>query len=132
MHNILEDLNHWVVGWTDWNLALDRQGGPNWAGNFVDAPIIVDPEIGEFFKQPMYYALAHISRFLPPGSLRISLEDQKHPVDSVAFRRPDGAISIVLLNRNREETYSIAIKTAKGNLNLDIAPKSFTSVVFNL
>ena len=53
-------------------------------------------------------------------------------MDSVAFRRPDGAISIVLLNRNREETYSIAIKTAKGNLNMDIAPKSFTSVVFNL
>lgn len=21
--NILTDLNHWVVGWTDWNLALD-------------------------------------------------------------------------------------------------------------
>ena len=25
MHNIIEDLNHWVVGWTDWNLALDMQ-----------------------------------------------------------------------------------------------------------
>ena len=25
LHNILEDLNHWVVGWTDWNLALDMQ-----------------------------------------------------------------------------------------------------------
>ena len=23
LYNILEDLNHWVVGWTDWNLALD-------------------------------------------------------------------------------------------------------------
>ena len=25
LYNILEDLNHWVVGWTDWNLALDMQ-----------------------------------------------------------------------------------------------------------
>ena len=25
IHNIIEDLNHWVVGWTDWNLALDLQ-----------------------------------------------------------------------------------------------------------
>ncbi len=27
IHNIIEDLNHWVVGWTDWNLALDMQVG---------------------------------------------------------------------------------------------------------
>ena len=27
IHNIIEDLNHWVVGWTDWNLALDLQVG---------------------------------------------------------------------------------------------------------
>lgn len=25
LHNIIEDLNHWVVGWTDWNLALDLE-----------------------------------------------------------------------------------------------------------
>ena len=25
LHNIIEDLNHWVVGWTDWNLALDME-----------------------------------------------------------------------------------------------------------
>ena len=98
IRNIIEDLNHWVVGnpcfmpifynnlyesmilhvplllksnkrimmilgWTDWNIALDMQGGPNWAGNFVDAPIIVNEAEGEFYKQPMYYALGHISRY---------------------------------------------------------------------
>ncbi len=25
LHNILQDFNHWAVGWTDWNLALDLQ-----------------------------------------------------------------------------------------------------------
>ena len=25
-------------------------GGPNWANNFVDAPIIVNPETDEFYK----------------------------------------------------------------------------------
>ena len=52
-----------ILGWTDWNIALDMQGGPNWAGNFVDAPIIVNEAEGEFYKQPMYYALGHISRY---------------------------------------------------------------------
>ena len=39
------------------------QGGPNWADNLVDSPVIVNEEAGEFYKQPMYYALGHISRF---------------------------------------------------------------------
>ncbi len=25
LHNILGDLNHWVTGWTDWNIALDME-----------------------------------------------------------------------------------------------------------
>jgi glucosylceramidase len=29
LHNIIEDLNHWVVGWTDWNLALDMEVSRN-------------------------------------------------------------------------------------------------------
>ena len=28
-HDIIGDLNHHVVGWTDWNLVLDERGGPN-------------------------------------------------------------------------------------------------------
>lgn len=40
--DIISDLNHWVTGWIDWNMALNMSGGPNWAGNEVDSPIIVD------------------------------------------------------------------------------------------
>ncbi|CAN7939571.1 unnamed protein product, partial [Ixodes hexagonus] len=60
-HDILEDLLHWTTGWVDWNLALDLMGGPNWVKNFVDSPIIVNATGREFYKQPMYYALAHFS-----------------------------------------------------------------------
>lgn len=37
-----QDINHWSTGWVDWNMALDMNGGPNWANNFVDSPIIVN------------------------------------------------------------------------------------------
>ena len=43
---------------------MQIQGGPNWAGNEVDAPVIVDAVNNEFYKQPMYYALAHVSRYM--------------------------------------------------------------------
>ena len=103
LHNIIENLNHWAVGWTDWNLALDMQGGPNWALNYVDAPIIVDPENGKFYKQPMYYALGHISRFLVPGSIRIGLQKNTNSLEAVAVEIPYGPdykiLATVILNR---------------------------------
>jgi len=40
--DIITDLNHWVTGWVDWNIALNMTGGPNWAHNEVDSPIIID------------------------------------------------------------------------------------------
>lgn len=48
-----------MSGWVDWNLALDQGGGPNWAKNFVDSPIIVNADDDEFYKQPMFYHIGH-------------------------------------------------------------------------
>ena len=99
LNNIIEDLNHWVVGWTDWNLVLDMYGGPNWVGNFVDAPIISNPEEGKFYKQPKYFALAHITRFVPPGSVRIDLTHKLNAFQGLAVQRPDSSIAVVLMNK---------------------------------
>jgi glucosylceramidase len=40
-------------------MALNEHGGPNWANNFVDAPIITNSTSDEFYKQPMFYILGH-------------------------------------------------------------------------
>ena len=55
----MQNLNHFVAGWTDWNLALDLEGGPNWVKNYVDSPVIVDASEGVFYKQPMFYHMGH-------------------------------------------------------------------------
>lgn len=34
-------------------------GGPNWVDNNVDSPILVNPSRDEFYKQPMFYHMAH-------------------------------------------------------------------------
>ncbi len=84
----------------DWNLALDEKGGPNWAGNFVDSPIIINKTANEFYKQPMYYALGHFSKYIPENSVRISINlvgDSK--LVGTAFLRPDGMRTVVILNR---------------------------------
>ncbi|NWU49941.1 GLCM Glucosylceramidase, partial [Dromas ardeola] len=96
-------LNHFVAGWTDWNLALDLEGGPNWVKNFVDSPVIVDSSKDVFYKQPMFYHLGHFSKFIPEGSRRVGLHSSHQclicQLEHVAVLRPDRALVLVVLNR---------------------------------
>ena len=51
--DIIENLNHWSVGWLDWNLWLNEDGGPNWAENHVDSPVLISEKRQEVLVQPM-------------------------------------------------------------------------------
>jgi len=88
-------------------MALNEYGGPNWAKNYVDSPIIVMPYLDEFYKQPMFYAISHFSKFVPRGSYRIFSEilQQSHSgerinrdIKAIAFLTPKGQIVIVIIN----------------------------------
>ncbi|XP_006030991.1 glucosylceramidase-like [Alligator sinensis] len=106
-HSILTNLNNYVTGWTDWNLALDLEGGPNWSKNYVDSPIIVDSSKDLFYKQPMFYHMGHFSKFLPEGSQRVGLAAEQKcyqcELEYSAFLRPDGAAVVVVLNRTPKD-----------------------------
>ena len=81
-------------------MALDPQGGPNWVNNFVDSPIIVNATSNEYYKQPMYYALGHFSRFIPPGSRPLTIKQTpKDLLDVIILATPDNATVAVVLNR---------------------------------
>lgn len=115
-----QDLQHWTTGWVDWNLALDPQGGPNWVSDWIDSPIIVNASASEYYKQPMFYVLAHFSKLLPPDSVKIE-SVQSSVVDnleSVSFQRPDGAVVLIVLNRN-DQPVSLTIEDPKYGHKMD-------------
>lgn len=70
-HDILNDLNHWAVGWTDWNLLLDMSGGPNHLGNKCDAPVLADAANDDIVLQPFYFHIGHFSKYIRPGAIRV-------------------------------------------------------------
>lgn len=130
-HDILVDVNHWVTGWVDWNLALDMQGGPNWANNFVDSPILVDQDKDEFYKNPMYYAMGHFAKFIPEGSVRVSLTSpDPGDIEASAFTRADGAITIVLLNRSDSEELVVVEVSGRGTMLLTVPAHSLHTALF--
>ncbi|XP_033750563.1 lysosomal acid glucosylceramidase-like [Pecten maximus] len=133
-HDIIEDLSNWVTGWTDWNIALNMEGGPNWVQNFVDSPIIVNAEKDEFYKQPMFYAMGHFSKFLVPGSQRIEIQNSvpDEEVFMVAFKRPDSLLVFIILNRSELSGSFSLTRTGQEFVNLYYAPHSLQTVLMRI
>ena len=109
--DIIGSLNNWVDGWVDWNMVLDRQGGPNHAKNWCTAPIIVDTAADEVYYTPLYDVMAHFSRFIAPGAVRIGWEASwaGNEVMSTAVELASGERVVVLLNQS-EKPRSIALR----------------------
>uniref|UniRef100_A0A6P7FKV6 Glucosylceramidase n=1 Tax=Diabrotica virgifera virgifera TaxID=50390 RepID=A0A6P7FKV6_DIAVI len=130
-YDIMQDLNHWVTGWVDWNIVLDDKGGPTIAAG-RDSPIISVKS--EFYKQPLYYAIGHYSKFLPVGSKRIysSQCNADHLVSQVAFKRPDGGIVVIILNRHDQPVQRklIDCKRNSTSITLDLSAHSITTVLY--
>ncbi|XP_044265545.1 putative glucosylceramidase 4 [Tribolium madens] len=132
--DIIADMQHWVTGWVDWNMALNPDGGPNYIRNFVDSTIIVNATAAEFYKQPIYYHFGHFSKFVPRGSVRIDcnvvFNDNSSSVDHVAFRRPDNGTAIVILNRNPTAVSLNIMDNSRGVAPIEITAKSITTVLY--
>ncbi|PQV49608.1 glucosylceramidase [Jejuia pallidilutea] len=96
--DIIGCLNNWVDGWVDWNMVLDKQGGPNWFENWCVAPIIVDPDADEVYFTPIYYTMAHFSKYIRPEAKIIGLENSDDSLMATAAQNPDGSIAVVLFN----------------------------------
>lgn len=109
--DIIGCLNNWVDGWVDWNMVLDRQGGPNWAKNWCIAPVIVDPDADEVYFTPLYYVMKHFSKHIRPGAKKIGLELSDDSLMATATQNEDGSVVVVLLNMGETS------KTIELNLN---------------
>jgi glucosylceramidase len=102
-HDIIGNLNNWMSSWTDWNIVLDEQGGPNHVGNFCDAPIIGDTLKDEVIYESSFYYIGHFSKYIRPGAVRVGSSRYTDKFETTAFRNTDGTFAVVVLNRTDSE-----------------------------
>ncbi|MBW6498099.1 MAG: hypothetical protein K0B09_06910 [Bacteroidales bacterium] len=127
-NDIIGCLNNWVDGWVDWNMVLDRQGGPNWAQNWCIAPVIVDPDQDEVYFTPLYYTLAHFSRFIRPGAARIGFTNPDEELKVTAAQNPDGSIAVVIFNP-LDEARGISLSLSGKTTEFSISGKAVQTVL---
>lgn len=126
--SMVHDFNNGTVGWTDWNILLDENGGPNHVGNFCFAPVHADTKTGKLIYTNAYYYLGHFSKFIQPGARRIGTASSRDKLAATAFINPDGKIAVVVLNLSDEKvSYSLWMK---GNAAAATSlPHSITTLV---
>ncbi|MGD1960469.1 MAG: glycoside hydrolase family 30 beta sandwich domain-containing protein [Fulvivirga sp.] len=128
--DIIGCLNNWVDGWVDWNMVLDRQGGPNWFKNWCVAPVIVDPDADEVYFTPLYYTMSHFSRFIRPGAIRIGVEHSDSDLQTTAAKNPDGSIAVVVFNPTEERrNYVLALTDTETTISID--SKAIQTIIIN-
>jgi glucosylceramidase len=126
--DIIGCLNNWVDGWIDWNMVLDKQGGPNWFKNWCVAPIIVDADIDEVYFTPLYYTMAHFSKFMRPGAVKIGCDINNKELMATAVLNPDGSIALAILNPT-EQIQTIKINSNNQTEIISISANAIQTVV---
>jgi len=125
--DIIGCMNNWVNGWIDWNMVLDRQGGPNHAKNWCIAPVIVDIETDEVYFTPLFYAMSHFSKFIRPDAVRIGFENSDKDLQITAVENIDGTIVVVVFNPTVNKK-SIKLNLKNKYLEFSISEKAIQTI----
>jgi len=132
--DIIKVLQKGAAGWVDWNMVLNRGGGPSWAKNYLDAPVIVNAQRDEYYKSPSFYAIGHLSKFVEPDSVRLEqrLANARYnqPLEAVAFYTPKNYIVIVALNANKHPVPFRIIVDNKLIRIVKLREDSFNTIIF--
>ncbi len=109
---VIGNARGWAKGVALWNLALDESHGPHLGGcGNCRGVVTIHSVTGEITRNPEYYALAHASRFVRPGAVRIG-SSAPAGLETVAFRNADhGSNALIVLNTTTS-TSQFAVRSA--------------------
>lgn len=103
---IIGATRNWSRNVLEWNLAADANYKPHTDGGCTTClgALTIGTDV---IRNVAYYIIAHASKFVRPGSVRIA-SDISGQLENVAFKTPDGKkVLIVLNNGNAPQTFNI-------------------------
>ena len=87
-----------------WNLAADSHNGPHTSnGGCPVCTGAITLEGDDVTRLVAYYTIAHASKFVPPGSVRIGSEAGTGSLPHVAFRTPSKGHVLIVSNTSTED-----------------------------
>ena len=137
-NQIFNDFEAYTSAWIYWNMILDEKGGPwsiskvhgNPDPNIQHPVVIIDRHSKKVIYTGLYYYLAHFSKFVRPGAIRMKTTGSLDGVRVMAFKAPDGKIVTELMN-SKSEDVEIDVKFHEQLLRLKLPAISITTALWN-
>jgi len=136
-NQMVSDLEAGASAWIYWNMILDQNGGP-WLLSEVhgDGPeniqhpvVIIDRARRKVTYTGLYYYLAHFSKFVRPGSVRIETTGSVEHVRCIAFKTPEGGLVAEVLNSQHHPATAL-LSWHDRVLRLSLSPLSITTCLW--
>ena len=121
---------NWCKTIIEWNLASDENQEPHTKGgcrNCLGAVTVADNSVD---RNTAYYAIAHVSKFVPPGSKRINSSSSSE-LPNVAFITDDNKIVVIALNDSNEEI-NFNINSNKKSIHSSLNAGSIGRYIWNI
>jgi glucosylceramidase len=105
---IIGSMRNWSKNALEWNLANNSSFGPHTPGGCSVCKGAITIESNTLFSRNVgYYIIAHASKFVPPGSVRIS-SNLISNLNNAAFKTPAGKKVLIVENDgNSSELFNI-------------------------
>lgn len=126
--NYILDSENFSSGFIDWNLILDEHGGPNYVGNYCEAPIIFNHKEKRLIYNPSFYIISHFSKFLSKGDIRINTSVLTSFVIATTYKRVDNKYICILLNEGKD--IDLNIKFIDEKFSVFLPSKSVTTIIY--
>jgi glucosylceramidase len=131
---IIESTRNWAKSVVLWNMALNEKNGPNLGGCATCRGIVTvntSKPASVVTKTVDYYAMGHASKFVLPGAVRIESNSfGKHSLEDVAFRNPDGTMTLLVLN-NAGRSQAFTVKESENSFSYTLPPGSLATFSWN-
>jgi len=120
---------NWSRNVLQWNLAADENQQPHTdRGGCTRCLGAITIQGDSITRNPAYYIIAHASKFVPSGSVRID-SNQEGNVLNVAYITPDKKTVVILQNKNNKAVIIELIKEEE-KLQLTLGGKDIATLVW--
>jgi glucosylceramidase len=127
---IIGGARNWSENALYWNLALNENSGPHLGGcSDCRGVVTIDSTSGDVTANEEFYTVAHISKFVQPGAVRISSSSVANTLETAAFENPDGSKVLIALNPGNA-TRSFRIVEAGQHISYSLEGKSVATFVW--
>lgn len=129
---ILGTMNNYGNAAFEWNLASDQNCDPHTLGGCPDCKGAVtinkNTKKIDSYNQA-YYIVGQVSKFVKPGSVRISAKSNDNSLETSAFERTDGKLVVVVLNSSGD-TKKFKITSGKNTISSCLNPGAAATYIW--